>query len=306
MRKTILAAVVTVFTCSAGAADGIDPLTRPIQTASAQKWNQPQQPVRIFGDTYYVGVAGLSSVLIHTGNGLILVDGDLPQSVPLIEANIGKLGFRVQDIRLILNSHAHFDHAGGIAALARDSGAQVVASPSGAAALRSGRAVADDPQAGYADNTRPNPAVFPAVTGRVREVHDGEVLRLGATSITAHFTPGHTPGSTTWTWIACAGARCLDVVYADSLNAVSAPGFHFLADADHPDLTEQFRKSIRAVGALPCDILITVHPDQAGIPAKLRRLSSGATANPFIDPQACHAYAREAEANLDVRIEEEK
>lgn len=288
------------------AADVADPLTRPIQVASATEWNRPQEPVRIYGNTYYVGVAGLSSILIATDQGLILLDGDLPQSVPLIEANIARLGFRVRDIKFILNSHAHFDHAGGIAALARDSGAEVLVSPSGAAALRAGRATPDDPQAGYADSKRAEPAIFPPVVANIRQVHDEEVLHLGHVSVTAHFTPGHTPGSTTWTWTECVDGRCLHIVYADSLNAISAPGFHFLADESHPDLTAGFRKSIRTVAALPCDILLTVHPDLAGIPDKLERLQAGAANNPFIDSQACRAYARAAEATLDARAAEEK
>jgi metallo-beta-lactamase class B len=228
-----------------------------------------------------------------------LLDGDLPQSVPLIEGNIRALGFRVEDIKLILNSHAHFDHAGGIAALQRDSGAIAVASPSGASALRQGHAVADDPQAGFKS------ATFPAVTS-VREVHDGEILRLGKAAVAAHFTFGHTPGSTTWTWTSCEAERCSNIVYADSLNAISAPGFHFLADTAHKDLTASFRKSIRSVADLPCDILITVHPDLADIPEKLSQQLAHASPNPFVDKQACRKYASAMEAKLDARINEEK
>jgi metallo-beta-lactamase class B len=281
------------------AGETADPLTRAIQTGAAAKWNQPQEPARIYGHTYYVGVAGLSSVLIHTDSGSILLDGDLPQSASLIEANIRKLGFRVEDIRFILNSHAHFDHAGGMAALQRDSGAEAVASPSGAAALHNGQVAADDPQAAFIDL-----AHFPAVT-KVREIRDGEALRVGSITIIAHAAPGHTPGSTSWSWRDCEGSRCLDIVYADSLNPVSAPGFHFLADATHADLTETLRKSMRMVESLPCDILITVHTDLAGIPQKLKGQRSHAKPNPFIDAQACRNYAREAEAKLDARIAEE-
>jgi metallo-beta-lactamase class B len=292
--------VVLAFIASAFAAETSDPLEKPIRVSAAEEWNQPQKPARIFGDTYYVGVAGLSSILIVTDKGSILLDGDLPQSVPLIEGNIRELGFRVEDIKLILNSHAHFDHAGGIAALQRDSGAVAVASPSGASALRQGYAVADDPQAGFNES-----ATFPSVAN-VREVHDGEVLRLRKAAVTAHFTPGHTPGSTTWTWTSCEAKRCLNIVYADSFNAVSAPGFHFLADASHEDLTNGFRKSIRSVAVLPCDILLTVHPDLAGIPAKLSQQLAHASPNPFVDKQACRKYAGAMEAKLDARINEEK
>jgi len=299
MKSAFCIALALAAVASAQAADADDPLTRPIKTSSTDKWNGAQKPMRIYGDTYYVGVAGLSSVLIHGDKGSILLDGDLPQSASEIEAHIRELGFKVEDIKLILNSHAHFDHAGGIAALQRDSGADVAASPSGAQALRAGRVVADDPQAGFSDNG------FPAVA-RVREVRDGETVRVGDLAVTAHFTPGHTPGSTTWTWRSCEDARCLDVVYGDSLNAFAAPGFHYLADATHPDLTPRFRASIRTVAELPCDILISVHPDVAGVDEKLKKLDNGGEMNPFIDPMACRAYANGYEKLLDARIEEEK
>lgn len=287
---------------SAAAAAAPDPLTRPILEKWSNKWNRPQAPVKIHGDTYYVGVAGLSSVLIRTDDGLILLDGALPQSVPLIEANIRQLGFKVEDIKYILNSHAHFDHAGGIPALQRDSGATVVASASGVRGLKLGHAVPDDPQYGYVREG----AKAPPVTGATREMRDGEVLRMGGVEITAHDTFGHTPGSTTWTWKSCENGRCLDLVYADSLNSISAPGFHYLADATHGDLSARFRASIRKVAALPCDILITVHPDVSGFERKLQQAQRQAEPNPFVDAQACRAYAGRAEAMLDARIAEEK
>ncbi|MEP7042271.1 MAG: subclass B3 metallo-beta-lactamase [Dokdonella sp.] len=275
-------------------------LTQPLAASAAQSWSQPQEPAHIYGNAYYVGTVGLSSVLIHTDAGAILLDGTLDKSAPLVEANIRALGFKVEDVKLILSSHAHFDHAGGIAALQHDSGATVVASPSGARALRLGHAVDDDPQAGYVKDS-----AWPTVA-QVREVHDGEIVRLGDVAVTAHFTPGHTPGSTTWTWRSCESRQCLNVVYADSLNPISAPGFHFLADATHPDLTASMRKSIHTVANLPCDILISVHPDIAGVDKKLQQLAAKPAANPFIDPQACRAYADSAEKLLDARIAEEK
>jgi len=300
LRAALLVSLTLAGASPAAAAETGDLFTKAIQFGAAAEWNRPQVPVRIYAQTYYVGVAGLTSVLIHTDAGSILLDGDLPQSAPLIEANIRKLGFRVEDIKLILNSHAHFDHAGGIAALQRDSGAEAFASPSGAKALREGRVAADDPQAAISDA-----AHFPAVAN-VHQVHDGQALHLGNVAVTAHFTPGHTPGSTSWTWRDCENSHCLDVVYGDSLNAVSAPGFHFLADDKHADLTARFRKSIQQLAELPCDILITVHPELAGIPGKLKRQRLHPTQNPFVDAQACRKYARDAESRLDARIAEEK
>jgi len=267
-----------------------------ITCGQCEAWNAPQAPFRVFGNTYYVGTAGLSAVLITSDNGLILLDGALPQSARLIDQNIRTMGFRAEDVRLIVNSHAHFDHAGAIAALQRASGAVVAASPAGARALEQGKPVSDDPQAGS--------SAFPPAT-LVRVVTDGEVLRVGTLGITAHLTPGHTPGSTTWTWQSCEGSRCLNVVYADSLNAVSLPGFRFTGDPTHPSRIESFRQSIAKVAALPCDILLTVHPEFASMSKKLTLRAEQPETNPFINATACRVYAATASKSLDRRITEE-
>lgn len=263
-------------------------------------WNAAQEPFRVFGNTYYVGTAGLSSVLITSDQGLILLDGALPQSAPLIDANIRKLGFRTEDIRVIVSSHVHYDHCGGIAALQRASGAIVAASAASARALQRGLPPSDDPQFAFGEVNR-----FPRVK-RVKVVADGETLRAGALAVTAHLTPGHTPGSTTWTWRSCEGSRCLRIVYADSLNPVSAPGFRFSGDASRSSVVATFRESIAKVAALPCDILLAVHPSFANMEDKLKRLREQPTSEPFIDPAACRTYAADAAKRLDQRVEEEE
>ena len=288
----ILAGLIAAATLFGGQATD-DPLTRPIP--SNPDWLTPQTPVRIYGNTYYVGTGGLSLVLIDTGDGLILIDGAVPQHVGVIEANIQALGFRVEDIRYILNTEAHFDHSGGIAALARDSGATAVASPLGAEALRRGQVVDDDPQASDIET-------FPAVTN-VRAMEDGEALTLGSVTVTAIFTPGHTPGSASWTWDSCAGDDCRRVVFASSLNAIAADPFTFTG---HPDVASRLRTSIDRVEALDCDILISAHPNNSGGNEKLAKLEAGATPNPFIDPKACRAYATRARTGLDARLAQER
>ena len=137
-------------------------------------------------------------------------------------------------------------------------------------------------------------------------VGDGEVLRVGNLAITAHLTPGHTPGGTTWTWRSCEQDRCLDIVYADSFSAVSAPGFRFTGDDMHPGIVDQFRRSIGIVDKLPCDILLSTHPGFSDMDGRLERRAQGAIPDPFIDTQACHAYANDSGRRLDKRIEEEK
>jgi len=292
MRALTLPALSLLIALSGQAARfDADP---PVICDACDTWNEPRAPFRVFGNTYYVGVAGLSAVLVTSDEGHILLDGGLPQSAPLIDASIRQLGFETSDVRLIVNSHAHFDHAGGIAALRRAGGATVAASASGAEGLRLGGPVPDDPQ--YAFN-----GTFPAVPD-VRVVRDGEVIRVGGLSLTAHLTPGHTPGSTTWTWQSCEGERCLNLVYADSLNAVSAPGYRFSA---RPGVVEAFRRSIATVEALPCDILIAVHPSFSGLDARRVRQQAG-EADAFVDRNACRAYSATARETLNKRLDSEK
>lgn len=265
---------------------------------ACEGWNRPQQPFRVFGNTYYVGTAGLSSVLIVSDDGHILLDGGLTQSASLIDANIRALGFRTADVRLILASHEHFDHVGGIAALQRASGAAVVASQEAVRALEAGMPNPDDPQYAFG----PQSMGFPPVRN-VRAVADGETLRVGLLKVTAHRTPGHTPGGTTWTWRSCDEGRCLDVVFADSLNPISAEGFRF---SDTPGRIEAFKASIARVRSLPCDILLSVHPGNAGLSRKLEERAKGSSPDPFIDADACTAYADAAAGWLSKRIEQER
>jgi len=268
----------------------------PKMCPQCAQWNAPLDPFRIFGNTYYVGTEGLSSVLITSENGHILLDGALAQSAEQIDAHIRTLRFNLKDVKLIVNSHAHYDHAGGIHALQAASGATVAASKSGANALERGENTTDDPQYGFGHDSNE----FPRVR-HVRVVKDGDVLRVGSLAITAHLTPGHTPGSTTWTWKSCDGPRCLDIVYVDSLNAISAPGFKYSNDAPR---VAAFRKSIDAVAALPCDVMISVHPDFSRLFDKHARFAKG-DADAFVDSNGCREYAQSMRALLDRRLAQE-
>ncbi len=262
-----------------------DPLTQPIVTEHTAEWLAPRPPIKVFGTTYLVGFGGLSVALIDTGQGLILIDGALPQAAPAILANVDKLGFRPRDIKYILSTEPHFDHAGGLAALARDTGATVVASPRGADGLRTGRLAADDPQRGYDSR-------FPAVQS-VRIIRDGERLRLGNTIVTARATPGHTMGSMSWSWRACEGQRCKAIVFAASLNPVSTDDYRFSAPS-HKAVVAAFARGQAAMRALPCDILITAHADQ-----------DDATERFLTTPGACRAYAASSQRKLAQRLRQE-
>ncbi len=283
------------------AAPAADTATRavdaPIQCSYCDEWNRQREPFKIFGNTYYVGPAGLSALLITTPEGHVLLDGGLPQSAALIAANIDKLGFKVADVRVIANSHAHYDHAGGISALQRLSGARVVASAQGAAALQAGQPTDDDPQA----SSGGEPRFHFAPAARVEVIPDSGNVRVGDVTLVAHYTPGHTPGSTTWTWQSCDAGRCLNIVYGDSLNPVSDDGFLY-TDPARPGVVPAFYRSIDVVAHLSCDILVSVHPDFTKIDDKLAARERGVTPDPFIDTGACHAYAAEARRKLERRV----
>lgn len=275
----------------------------PIACSACEEWNAPRQPFKVFGNTYYVGSAGLSSILIAGEQGLILIDVALPQSAPLIDANIRALGFRTTDIELILTSHAHYDHVGGVRSMQRFTGATVAASQRTADALALGHPTSDDPQ--YEGDT--TPWNFPTVTDKVRVVKDGDIVRVGNIAVAAHDTPGHTPGATSWTWQSCEGPRCLGIAYVDSLTAVSTtPGFKFTGDGTRPGIVESFRRSLRVVSNLPCDVLLTTHPSASGMDAKVKGRNENAGAEPFVNAGACRALAETSLAALEARVKDER
>lgn len=269
----------------------------PIDCPSCAAWNAPQAPFRLHGNSWYVGTGGLSAVLVASDDGLVLIDGGLPQSAPVIAANIESLGFALSDIRWILNSHAHYDHAGGIAALKRLSGADVAATVRGAAALRAGNVPADDPQVGYGEKAN----AFPPVA-EVIELEDGATITVGGIALTLHATPGHTPGGSTWSWRSCEGEDCRDLVYADSVTAVSAPGFRF---SNEPERLTRFEATFARIEALPCDLIVSAHPSATGLFEKIAVRDGRASGTPLLDPQSCRTYAVAGRAWLQKRLAEE-
>ena len=261
----------------------------PANCDNCAVWNQAHAPFKIYGDSYYVGVDGLSSVLITTPKGHILIDGGLPQSAAVIASNIKSLGFDVHDVKWILNSHTHYDHVGGIAALQRMSGAKVVASTDSAKAMQQGQALPNDPQFGFGNDTK-----FPAIKS-VKTIADGDSIVIGNAVLTAVFTPGHTAGGTTWTWPSCEAGKCLTLVFADSLTPVSAPDYKFSA---HPQTVAIFRRSIDTMRNLKCDIIISAHPSFSDLFEK-------AASKSLVDAESCRKYADDAEARLKKRLADE-
>lgn len=283
----LCAALLSIAACGAVPAAAQDSLTvaYPADACrSCAEWNASQAPFQIHGDTYYVGTRGLAAVLVTSPGGHVLIDGGLPDSAPLILENIATLGFDIADVEVILNTHAHFDHAGGIAALQEASGARVVATPESAAAMRQGSGIEGDPQ-------RDHLLEFPVVA-TVEEIGHGETLEVGPLALTAHVTPVHSPGGTSWTWESCEGGLCVGMVFADSQSVISAEGFRF---TDSPALGE-YEQGFARLEQLPCHILITPHPGASSFWERLEG-SSG-----LMDPTACARYAHTARASLAERI----
>ena len=270
----------------------LDSVERARECSSCAEWNVPQKPFRIFGDTYYVGTHGLSVILITSAKGHILIDGALPESVPQILANIRALGFRPEDVKFILNSHAHFDHAGGIGLLSAATGATVMASPWSADVIETGQPVRDDPQFGLIVG-------YPR-SEHVRPLRDGQVVGLGGIKLMAHFTGGHTPGGTTWTWQSCEASRCVHVVYADSQTPVSNDDFRFTKSAAEA----AFQHSFTVLDHLACDILVTPHPGASKFFERIAARDAGDTTL-LIDREACRRLASEARRQLAARIAKE-
>lgn len=262
-----------------------------------EEWNKDQAPFRIFGNTYFVGPHGLSSVLITSPNGHVLIDGALPQSAPLIARHIEQLGFKMSDVKLILNSHVHYDHAGGLAELQKKSGAKVIASDIAAPVLRSGKVDSTDPQFNHLPD-------FPAVSN-VEALGARKSVELGSLQLSVIHTPGHTPGGTSWRWKSCEEQRCLNVVYADSLMAVSDDAFKYGGDKRYPKAAADIQASIAAISATPCDIVIPAHPDLSDLWKVIDEQGKGDRAR-LIDSAACKRYTAIAKTRLEQRLAEER
>ncbi len=294
-RCLFLIWIVTQISIQTVAAQDFETLTRAYPDSlcsSCDDWNTPSQPFQVHHNTYYVGTHGLSAILITSPEGHILIDGALPDSAPEIIKNIRSLGFDPGEIKLILNSHAHFDHAGGIAALQQISGARVAASPASVAVLESGSVGPDDPQYGIHLD-------YPAIKN-VERFEPGDTLHVGTLAIMSHATAGHTPGGTSWTWQSCKGQSCIGVVYADSQTPVSADGFRYTDSDTYPTAVADFEQGFRTLEQLSCDIMITTHP---GASSLWKRLEDGRQG--LINPQACKEYAAKARKLLAKRLRTE-
>lgn len=252
--------------------------------------NRPVAPFHLIGNIYYVGASDITSFLIVTPAGDILLDGGLVQTAPQIEANIRKLGFKVSDVKILLNSHAHYNHAGGLAELKRATGAQFVAMQGDAALLARG---------GRGDFYFGDRFTFPPVKPD-RVIHDGNTVTLGGVTLTAHLTAGHTRGCTTWTMTTEDRGQPLHVVFVGSMSVLS--GYRLVGKESYPGITADYERSFRVLRSLACDVFLGAHGQFFNLTAKREALAGSPRANPFIDPAGYRAYVDGAQRAFEAAL----
>lgn len=252
------------------------------------EWTRPAKPFHIVGPIYYVGSEGLAAYLIRTNAGLILLDGTMEENVPAIEANIRSLGFSLTDVKILLNSHAHFDHAAGLAALKRDTHASLFASKPDAPALESGTPPSQ---------TNYGLVKFPPVKVD-RLLVDGQPVKLGDVAMIPLVTPGHTPGCTTWTMAVKDGARTLRVVWPCSL---SVGGNILKHNAGYPGIVADYRWSFARMRRIPADVVLPAHTELTGLWERRKRLEAG-DADAFVTPKLLPRLVADAEKAFDVEL----
>lgn len=213
---------------------------------TSRSWNQPVKPFRVIGNIYYVGASDIASYLIVTSKGHILLDSGFVETVPQIQKNLVQLGFRLEDVKILINSHAHYDHAGGLALLKRLTNAPLMASEADAALLAAGGK--GDPNFGDRFGYEPVKAD--------RILRDGDKVKLGGVTMVAHLTPGHTKGNTTWTMTVDEDKKRYNVVFAGS---TTAPGYRLVNNPNYPQIVEDYRRTFKVLKTLPCDVFLAPH-----------------------------------------------
>ena len=258
-----------------------------------ESWNAPFQPFRIIGNIYFVGVSGISSFLITTPEGHILIDTGFETTVPHIRDSVAKLGFRLTDVKIILNSHAHLDHAGGHALMQELTGARILMSEADAALLASGGT--ND----FTPYTKEMIGYPPAEADRI--LRDGDKVTLGGTTLTCHLTPGHTKGSTTWTMDVTEDGKVQHVGFFGSTSILQ--GVPLVNNAKYPGIADDLAASYKKLKALPCDVFLAPHPGFFDLPEKAERLARGEQPNPFIDSTAFKKFISQAEQKFLTQLE---
>jgi len=281
--KTILL-LLSVF-CSIVSLAQSDPTWR--------SWNQPVEPFRIVGNVYYVGASDIASYLITTPRGHILLDGGFVETAPMIRDNIRKLGFKVKDVKYLLNSHAHFDHAAGLAQLKQWTGARFLASRADGDQIARG---------GHNDPMWGDKLTFPALKPD-GYLSDSAKVSLGDTVMTARLTPGHTKGCTTWTTDVEEAGHLYHVLF---LCSTSAPGYKLVNNPNYPNIVDDYRHTFAYLKTLPCDVFLAAHASFFRMTEKRAAQKTNTAQNPFIDPKEFPEFLAESQRQFESQLKKEQ
>lgn len=265
------------------------PLT--IEAAPNPAWMRPFPPFRIAGNLYYVGSEDLASYLVVTPNGLILINSSLDESVPLIRKSVETLGFKFRDIKILLISHAHYDHDAGSARILRLTGAKYEVMDADVSVVETGG------RTDFNYGSQPDQHYPRAKVDRI--LHDGSTVRLGGTVLTAHLTPGHTKGTTTWTMDEKEQGKTLHAVIIGSPNV--NPGYKLVGNTAYPRIAEDYKHTFEVLNSLPCDLFLGAHGGYFGLTDKYTRWKAG-DKEAFVDPAGYKAYVAERKHAFEAEL----
>jgi metallo-beta-lactamase class B len=266
-----------------------------VDDAERRAWNRPVKPFRVVENIYYVGAENVASYLITTPQGHILMDSGFAETVPRIQDSLNQLGFKLKDVKVLINSHAHFDHAGGLAQLKKLTGARLMISEADA------ELIADGGRSDFQWRDKTSFHFEPAVIDRL--LRDQDKVELGGVTMIARITPGHTKGCTTWTMKVREAGRDLDVVFVGS-NTI--PGYKLLNNSAYPRIVEDYAYTFALLKTLRCDVFLAPHGSLFALDEKRQMLEKGTKTNPFIDPQSYRSFIRNTERAYKKQLEEER
>ncbi|WP_316178371.1 subclass B3 metallo-beta-lactamase [Bradyrhizobium sp. SZCCHNRI1009] len=281
MKRMMLLAATLSLAAGSAAAQSLPDFMKQMIAA----WNKPTEPFKVIDNVYYVGTNGLASYLITTPQGHILIDTVMPESTAQIEASIGKLGFKVADIKYILNTHAHIDHTGGLAQIKQETGAQMVAGAKDVPLLEGGF---------YPGREEERYLGFPPVKVD-RAVREGDTVTLGGVTLTAHETPGHSPGCTSWTTDVKDGDATRSLIFFCSATVALN---RLVGRPTYPGIVDDYKKTFAWAKTAHPDILLAPHPEMYDMAGKRAKIAEGA-ANPFVKPGEFNAYLDKLETQFN-------
>jgi len=279
----------------AGAVVAVTGSVRTLHAQANDDWTEPFPPFKIAGNVYYVGSKGLANYLIATPAGHILINSDLEENVPLIRASVERLGFKFTDIKVLLISHAHWDHDAASDTIKKLTGAKYTVMEADVPVVESGG------KADFQYGNDPTTLYRPTKVDRV--LHDGDEVELGGAVLVAHLTPGHTKGCTTWTMRVQEAGKAFDVAIIGSPNV--NPGYRLVHNAAYPQIAADYEKMFRVLKSLPCDIFLGAHGSYFDLEAKYARLKEGNLVA-FVDPEGYKMFVADKEQAFKIELAKQR